>query len=152
MGVEDLKAHETALRDGPVLDVIATECFGLHGYGTGRMLSGQVTGEPLAPSVPGPDGRPATPIVGGCDACPRGAECWQASRAAAREFLPELMGELDRLSAEGLAGPDLLAGWREATGQGDGDGSFTPPPDLLLESIHLRIGAGHTVRLLTEGR
>lgn len=90
------------------------------------------------------------PIVGGCDACERSQECWELMREVARSLLPELMEVLDGIVDRGISGKDALDEWRRETGQPLGDGSFTPPPDMLLESLHLRIGAEHTVRLLSQ--
>jgi len=148
MSVEDLKAWEAALRDGPVLDVVGQECLGRHGYGTGRAISGNVGGAPLGPTRDTPLGPGAVPIVGGCDACPANAECWTLMREACRTLLPELMEVVDGIVARGVGGLDALDEWKRETGQAGVEGPFTPPPDLLLESIHLRIGAEHTVRLL----
>lgn len=147
MSVEDVKAWEQGLLAGPVLDVVGRECLGVHGYGTGRVISAQVSGPPLAAAAVGPDGHPATPIVGGCDACERAGDCWTMMRDVARALLPEMMAEVDEIVAAGHKGAGFLAEWASRTGQAGR--SIVPPPDLLLESLHVKIGAEHTVRLLT---
>lgn len=133
------------------LDVLAQACFGRFGYGDGRVLSGNVTGPALAQPVAGPDGRDAIPIVGGCSACERRSDCWQAMREKARELMPRLMVIEDAITAEGHGGMAFIREWQRATGQQEGDGSMIPPPSMLLNVENMQHGTHHAAGLRYEG-
>lgn len=147
MSADDLKRYETELLAGPALDVIDRECFGRFGYGDGRVISGQAE-TPIGAPQQGPDDRPAFMIAGGCTACERRDACWPATRAKAAELLPELAAEEEEIARDGHVGVAFLREWKRRTGQQQGD-SMIPPPSMLLNTINLKAGAAHTVRLVT---
>jgi hypothetical protein len=124
----------------PIMDVLARECVGYHGYGNGRMLNAQ-SDRPLG--APGPDN--SREILGGCNECERKQECWEATIEKARELMPALMELHDEISARGITGKEWLDAWADETGQPrEGGKGYVLPPPMILSAENTSHGSFHT--------
>ena len=106
------------------------ECIGFFGYGSGREARARHQ-----------DAQAMGQRSAFCNECPQKQACWDLLRVKAKEVMPALTEEFERM-AQVHRGAALLRAWQAFTGAKVTE--YHPDPYMALNLLNMRIGAEHS--------